>query len=168
MRWVGCTTCRVARTGSQKPHQKSCQGPHSLSPHQCESFWANLSWSSEGFFQFLPKINVGVNLKVSQRCPTARGLTAHISGCWHTLGSGFPVMVLSSSCRCGQLPWEYQPGLSSDGSPSLSSTSFTWGKNRKWDCMISTVWQLTATWPQSSSTNLTTVFSRENRIAACE
>lgn len=44
-----------------------------------------------------------------------------------TLGSAFPVMVLSNSCRCSQLPWEYQPGLSSDGSPSLSSTSFTEG-----------------------------------------
>lgn len=36
-------------------------------------------------------------------------------------------MVLSSSCKCSQLPCEYQPGLSSDGRPSLSSTSFTEG-----------------------------------------
>ncbi|KAK5880573.1 hypothetical protein CesoFtcFv8_023586 [Champsocephalus esox] len=47
-----------------------------------------------------------------------------------TLGSGLPVMVFSSSWRCGQFPWEYQPGLSSDGSPSLSSTSFTGRENQ--------------------------------------
>lgn len=50
-----------------------------------------------------------------------------------TLGSGFPVMVLSSLWRCGQLPWEYQPGLSSDGSPSLSSTSLTGGEEEESD-----------------------------------
>ncbi|TNN85370.1 hypothetical protein EYF80_004392 [Liparis tanakae] len=49
----------------------------------------------------------------------------------HTFGSGLPVMVLTSSWRCGQLPWEYQPGLSSDGSPSLSSTSFTAGREER-------------------------------------
>lgn len=58
-------------------------------------------------------------------------------GRWPTLGSGFPVMVLSRSWRCSQLPWEYHPGLSSDGSPSLSSSSLTGGEDRESD---TTVW----------------------------
>lgn len=66
-------------------------------------------------FQSLPNSEAGVSM-INQLQPSEGG---------RTLGSGFPVMVLSRLWRCGQLPWEYQPGLSSDGSPSLSSTSFT-------------------------------------------
>lgn len=64
-----------------------------------------------------------------------------VQGGWLTLGSGFPVMVLSSSWRWGQFPWEYQPGLSSDGSPSLSSTSLTEWEERESD---------TTVWPNSN------------------
>lgn len=92
--------------------------------------WIFSSWLA---IQPLPKIKV--NFKVSPRWYSAICLALFFflffcpnSIDWHTLGSGFPVMVLSSSWRCGQLPWEYHPGLSSDGSPSLSSVSFT----RKW------------------------------------
>ncbi len=137
MRGAGCTVWPVLsvnsqHAGTQQPCRQSCQGPRSSSPsHQCESPWADLSWSPH-LFQPLPKTKVGVNLKASLRGCSARGLTAVQSGL-PTLGSGFPVMVLSSSWRCGQLPWEYQPGLSSDGSPSLSSTSLTGGEEREWD-----------------------------------
>lgn len=66
-------------------------------------------------------------LKLELTSKWARALAACCSvwGGLCTLGSGFPVIFLSNSWRCGQLPWEYQPGLSSDGRPSLSSTSFT-------------------------------------------
>lgn len=77
----------------------------------------------EAFISF----SVCQKLKLELTSKWARALAAccGVRGGLRTLGSGFPVIFLSSSWRCGQLPWEYQPGLSSDGRPSLSSTSFT-------------------------------------------
>lgn len=102
--------------------------------HTGVNLWADLLRSPR-LFQPLPKPKLWLNLKASRWRPSAREVRAlapviyDLAGL--TLGSGFPVILLSSSWRCGQLPWEYQPGLSSEGSPSLSSTSFTVGKKNK-------------------------------------
>lgn len=80
MRRVGCTVWPVSsvnsqHAGTQQACWESCQGPRSFSPsHQCESPWADLSWNPH-LFQPLPKTRVGVNLKVSLRRCSARGLS---------------------------------------------------------------------------------------------
>lgn len=131
----GWLHCWAQHAGAQQPCRQPCQEPRSSSPsHHFESPWAHPPLSPH-LFQPLPKTKVGVNLKASPGCRLAGRQTSGFNnmGDWPTLGSGFPVMVLSSSWRCSQLPWEYQPGLSSDGSPSLSSSSLTGGEDGESD-----------------------------------
>lgn len=132
MRGVGCTVWRVSSVGSERA---GTQHQSTVVPRATLLLSITLVWISPRWFIILFSLcqkEVGVNLKASRRCLLAPVFVrAGQGGGRHTFGSGLPVMVLTSSWRCGQLPWEYQPGLSSDGSPSLSSTSFTAGREER-------------------------------------